>query len=83
MSSKESLLDLDQNCVLCNQLIKKGEHFITIPCSHLVHTSCLKTNESINPFIRCMECQPERMYSINDIMKYDTTFCTQTQTYIK
>jgi hypothetical protein len=33
--------DLEEECHLCLEYMKKGNHVITLPCRHLFHSSCV------------------------------------------
>jgi hypothetical protein len=33
--------DLEEECHLCLENMKKGNHVITLPCQHLFHSSCV------------------------------------------
>lgn len=48
--------DLEEECHLCLEQMKKGSHVITLPCRHLFHSSCVD-DLVIHQHIVCPLCR--------------------------
>ena len=56
-SSKCKTESKDHNCVLCLEIIKRGEYICNLPCFHSYHESCIKN--WLQRKKKCPECNKE------------------------